>query len=292
MKKNNLWHLVWIGCVYIILLFILYLVIQYKVKWEDKDLSPYLYFYKCSNDLCTTANKINNYYSRVKCNKKNCPYIKEKYNNYVILANDEKEYVFDYINNKVINDYYIKYSFINGQILAKNSDNLYGVIDYDNNIIAEFKYNKITDYKDNYLAYSENSKIGIVNKEKEIDIKPTYEYVQLINDSIYTYLENNEYYVASYDTELPINNEKYDYIYGIDNVIITIKDKKLDIVDTNLKSKLLLKLDTFYEYKVEKERESLNIYVDNNNLLHFDVITDNKTKISYLYDIKNNKLFS
>ena len=290
MKKTNIWHIVWIISIYAVLMTILYLVVEYKVKWEDKDLSTYLYFYKCSNNLCTTDNNIANYYSRVKCNQKKCPHITEKNNNYVILSNNEKEYVYDYIEGKTINNTYNRYSFINNNLITKNKDNKYGVIDFEGNILVNFDYNKIVDYKDNYIAYSENSKIGIINKERDINIKPTYEYVQLINDSIYTYKEENKYYIASYDTELPINNEKYDYVYAIENVIIIIKEKKLDIVDSNLKSKLLLKIDTSYEYTTEKERESLDIYLEN-NLLHFNIINDNNIT-NYIYDLKNNKLFS
>ena len=48
MKKTNIWKIIWLVGVYVILLFILYLVIIYKVKWEDKDLNRYLYFYNCN----------------------------------------------------------------------------------------------------------------------------------------------------------------------------------------------------------------------------------------------------
>ena len=230
------------------------------------------------------------YYSKFKCKKNNCPYITDISNNLVILASNEREIVYNYKSGAVINDLYNKYAFMNGYLLAKNNDNKYGIIDLEGNIQVEFNYNKITDYKDNYIAYSENSKIGIINEEKNIKIEPAYEKVALINESIYTYLEDNKYYIAEYDTELPINNESYDYVYGIDNTIITIKNKKLDITDTNLNSKLLLKIDTFYEYTTEKERDSLNIYIDN-NLLHLSIVSENGIAY-YIYDLKNNKLYS
>lgn len=290
MKNKNVWHITWIISIYAVLMTILYLVVEYKVKWEDKDLSTYLYFYKCSNQLCTTEKNVANYYSKVKCNKKECPYITEKNNNYLILSNNEKEYVYDYIKGNIISDIYNKYSFINNNLIAKSKDGKYGVIDFEGNVLVNFDYNKIIDYKDSYVAYSENSKVGIINKERDINIEPTYEYVKLINDSIYTYREDNKYYIASYETELPVNNENYDYVYGTENIIITIKNKKLNIMDTNLKSKLLLMINTFYEYSTEKERDSLNIYLEN-NLLHFNIINDNNITY-YIYDIKNNKLYS
>lgn len=180
---------------------------------------------------------------------------------------------------------------MNSALVVKNENNKYGVIDFEGNVLVDFNYNRITDYKDEYVAYAENNQIGIINTKRNIDIKPAYQNVQLVNDNLYTYLEDGKYYIASYDTELPANNEKYDYIYAINNVLIVINNKKLDIMDASLNYKLLLKVDTFYEYTKEQERESLNIYAEN-NLVHFDVINEEGQVIKYIYDIKNNKLFS
>ena len=43
MKNNSLWRVIWIVGIYAVLVSILYLVIIYKVKWENKDLNKYLY---------------------------------------------------------------------------------------------------------------------------------------------------------------------------------------------------------------------------------------------------------
>ena len=283
------WQKYWIIGIYIILFIILYLTIQYKVKWENKDLNTYLYFYNCSGNICTTSNQVTNYYGKVKC-EETCPHITERNGDYVILASADKEILFNYKKDEIINDYYSKFSFMNDYLLARNADGKYGIIDYDNNIQVPFEYNKIVDYKDGYLAYSENDKIGITNKDLNITIKPQYQNVQLINDSIFTYVEDNKYYIASYDTELPINSNHYDYVYGKDYTILLIKDKKLDIVDSNLNSKLLLKINTYYKYSTEKERESLNIQIEG-NILRF-TIDGTESSTNYIYDIKNKKLLS
>jgi len=288
--KNNLWHLIWIAGVYITLIAILILIIEYKVKWENKDLNTYLYFYNCSGSLCNTTNRITDYYSKVKCDKKICPYIKEKKDNLLILADDEKEYVFDYITDKIVSDNYVKYTFINDQLIVKNDENKYGIINLNNEVLVNLEYNKIVDYKNGYLAYAENGKVGIVNSEKNIDIKPNYESVIIINDEKYVYLEDNKYYIASYETELPVNNNSYDYIYVEDDAILVFKDKKLDILNKDLNSNLLLKIDTLYNYQIEKERGSLNFYREA-NLLHF-TIDKEENSINYIYDLKNNRLFS
>ena len=72
-NKNNIWKIIWVVGIYAILVLILYLVVIYKVKWEDQDLSKHLYFYECSQELCTTENEIDNYYSYIKCKDNICP---------------------------------------------------------------------------------------------------------------------------------------------------------------------------------------------------------------------------
>ena len=224
------------------------------------------------------------------CNEKICPYIKEKNDNLLILADDQKEYVFDYLGNKIISDNYIKYIFTSDDLIVKNDENKYGVVNLNNEILVNLEYDKIVDYKNGYLAYAENGRVGIINNEKGIDIRPTYENVIIIDDEKYAYVEDNKYYIASYDTELPINNSSYYYLYAADNTILVFKDRKIDILDKNLKSYLLIKLDTFYNYQIEKERESLNFYREG-NLLHFTIYKE-ENSVNYIYDLKNNRLFN
>ncbi len=287
--KKNLWHLTWVIGMYAVLVAMFLLVIEYKVKWENKDLNTYLYFYSCSGELCTTTNTVSDYYGRAKCEKKNCPYIREKKANYVVLATESKEYVFDYLNDKIISDTYMKYTFTEDSIIFKDKDNKQGVMSLDGEILIEANYNRIDDYKDGYLAYAENGKVGIINNEKNINIAPNYEEVIIIDDDKYAYLEDGKYYVASYDTELPVNNYTYDFIYAAKGKIFTIKDRKIDIVNSDLNSQLLLKIDTEYEYHRVEERNTLNLYTEA-NLLHFTVFKNNDYT-NYIFDLKNNKLF-
>ena len=291
MKKNNIWHLIWLIGIYVILFIILYLVIEYKVKWENKDLSTYLYFYNCSNNLCTTPNKVEDYYGKVKCEKDVCPYIKEKQDNLLILSINNKEYVYDYIKDSTINDAYKTYHFSNGNIIVSDNDK-YGVISEVGEVVKEVKYDSILEYKNGFISYIKDNNYGIINEEKNIDIKPTFNEVALINDNIYSYLEEGKYYIASYNSEIPINNTNYNYIYPIDDTnILVIKDKKLDIIDNNLKSRLILKLDTYYEYNGEGERKTLTP-VKEGTLLKFSIVSDKDGNITnYIYDIKNKKLY-
>ena len=74
-----------------------------------------------------------------------------------------------------------------------------------------------------------------------------------------------------------------------EDVIIAFKDKKIDILNQNLNSTLVMKLDSFYEYKTEKEKGSLDIYCDG-EFIHFNVFINETEYTSYKYDIKNKKL--
>ena len=116
-----------------------------------------------------------------------------------------------------------------------------------------------------------------------------YDDIILINSKLYGYLEEGSYYIASYDSDTPVNNLKYNYLYSYNDVIFTIHDKKVEILDSNMKNTLLMSIHTFYEYNQKNEINTLNINIDN-NLLFFDIIHEDKKYIRYIYDLKNKKL--
>ena len=291
-NRQNIWKIIWVVGIYATLVLILYLVVIYKVKWEDLDLNRYLYFYECSNELCTSESSVSNYYTSIKCDDNICPYITEKKDNYVILKKDDKSYLYDYKSGKIINDTYDTYRFTNDKyLIATNNEKLQGIIDYNGEILFEFKYKEILDYNYNHIAYKENKKIGITNINKTINIKPKYDNVVLIDEHTYAYFDTDGYYIAEYDNEIPISNTIYDYIYSKNKVIFTINDNKIDILDNNLRSKLLMKIDTYYSYKTEKERKTLNLYTKD-NFIYFKVYTSEDNYKSYTYDILNSKLYS
>ena len=289
-NRQNIWKIIWVVGVYATLVLILYLVVLYKVKWEDLDLNRYLYFYECSNELCTSESIVNNYYSSIRCDDNICPYITEKKDNYVILKKDTKSYVYDYQKGEIINNTYNDYHFTNDNyLIATNNENLQGIINYEGETIFEFNRNDILDYNYGYITYKENKKIGITNN-KLVDIKPKYDNVVLIDEGKYAYLDQDSYYIAEYDSEVPISNTIYDYIYSANKVILVINDNKIDILDNSLRSKLLMRIDTYYSYKTEKDRKSLNIYTKD-NLIYFKVYSYSENYKNYIYDTLNNKLY-
>lgn len=291
MKKRNILRIGWIIGIYAILFLILYLVVDYKVKWEDKDLNTYLYFYNCSGDLCTTTTKPNYYFGSVVCEKRDCPYITDKYNSFLILKDSNKEFLYNYKKDKIISNNYITYKLSSdNNYIVSDREGKYSVIDNTGKIILNPTNKIITDYNEGYIVYKKEGKYGIYNEKDKIDIKPTYEEIKLINSNLYAYLEKEKYYIASYDTEVSVNETNYDYVLPINGKnILVFNNNKLDILDENLISKLLIKIDCKYTYQKEKERESLNIKEDT-KFIYFTIYNENNELIEYIYDKNNNKL--
>ena len=57
-------------------------------------------------------------------------------------------------------------------------------------------------------------------------------------------------------------------MFSYEDIILTVNDKKIDIMNTDLKSTLIMYITTYYDYTIEKERDSLNIKV-RDNILYF-----------------------
>lgn len=292
MKKKNFLRISWIVGLYAILISILYLVIIYKVKWEDKDLNTYLYLYNCSNELCTSTTSQSTYYGKLVCKDKICPYIIEKSDNYLVLSDNNGQFLYDYVNDKIVNDQYSTYKLTNdNNFIVIDKDNNYGILSKNNELLVNFINKEIIDYKNGFILYKENGKYGVINESEKINIKPSYEKIILIDNNIYGYLEDGKYYIASYDTEVPITGNTFDFIYSIDNILFVVNNKQFDILDNNLISKLLMKIDCHYDYKVEKESATLNIR-KKDNLVLFSIYVTNDEYTNYIFDLKNNKLFS
>lgn len=293
MKKNNLWRVIWIVGIYAVLVLILYLVIMYKVKWEDRDLHRYLYFYNCNDSLCTSDVAQNKYYSRVLCEDDVCPYISSINDNLVILNKKDKSWIYDYANEKVLNDKYSSYEYLKDDyyIVKDNSNNVGLINDNDEIIISLDKYGKIIDFKNNYLLYFKDGMYYVKNITDDTELIASENKLMLINDKLYGYVEDNNYYIASYDTKDKVNDTSYNYMFAYGDIILTVNNKKIDIMTTDLKSTLIMRIDTYYDYTIEKERDSLNIKV-RDDILYFNVKNEDEKYTSYKYDLKNKKFLT
>lgn len=292
MKSSKVWKIIWIGGIYILLFVILYLVVLYKVEWEYKDLNTYLYLYDCSYELCSSTINQDKYYNRILCEDGVCPYIDEIIDNNLILRNNNVSWIYNYVTGEIVNNRYIDYRYIgNDMYVVGDRDNKYGVISNDGTILVDVKYPYIDDYNNNYISYMENGLYGILNNDDDTYIvSADYKDIVLLNNNIFAGLKDNVYQLYSYENGDVVNSNRYDYIYMIDNVIFVVNNKKIDILDINFNSTLLMKLDSFYEYKVEKERDSLRIYSDGINV-YFRVYSNDVEYVDYIYSIKYKKLY-
>lgn len=291
LKETKIWRIIWIVGIYAILILILVLVVKYKVNFEQKDFSKYLYFYNCSNKLCTTNVLQEEYYGSVKCDKDNCPYIKEINGDNIILTNNKKDFLYNYIEDKILNDEYTKYSFLSKDILlVKNNENKAGIINLSNEIIESFNYDNITSYNNNYITYEINNLYGIKKVgEDGANIKPEYKDTIYINDKIFGAKNDSEkYMIYTYDNEFA-SEETYNYMYSINNHIFVFKDNILDILNKDLDSTLIIKIKTKYNYLTPTEINSLNFRVEEGALL-FNIINEADQKITYSFNIEKGRL--
>lgn len=292
MKNNNLWKIIWIIGIYAILIVILYLVVKYKVKWEYLDLNKYLYFYNCSNELCTSQREIGSgYYNRLLCENDECPFVKEINDEYnVILSNNEYSWIYNYYEDKVVNNNYDDYHYLgNGLYNVTNDKGLQGIINLDNQVIVEVLYEDILEFKDNLFVYKENDKYGIKGVgDVYSDILPQYQLATLINDKYFAYLEDNRYNIVSYESMQMVRT--YDYLLSIKDMIIVADDGCIDILDSDLNSKLIMKIPSLYNYTIEKERDSLKIY-SNDDYIYFNVVYEENKYKTYKYDLNSGKIY-
>ena len=291
MKSSKIWRIIWISGIYLMLFVILYLVVLYKVKWEGKDLNTYLYFYDCNHELCSSTIKQDDYFSKYLCDNKECPYIDTIIGDRLILRNNNSSLIYDYINGNVIDNTYNDYRYIGNDLyVVCDKNNKYGIINNTGNLIVDLKYEYIHDYYNGIISYKKNGLFGIVNISENKNISNVYDDIILINDKIFAAKKDNIYQMYDYNnTNNENSSNKYNFVYSDNGIIVVSYNKKIDILDDKLSSLLLMKIDTFYDYTTGQERDSLNIYSDD-NFIYFKVFISENEYNEYRYDIYNKKL--
>ena len=289
-KSSNLWRIIWVIGIYAILALILYLVVLYKVQWEHKDLNTYLYLYDCNQNLCTSTIQQDNYYNKILCEDDNCPYITSVIDNIVILKNNSKSWIYDYISGKNINDTYNDYRYLRDDMfIFTDSYNKQGVLNLTDGILVQSEYDYIDDYKYDLISYKKDGLFGIDSLNDKKDVETLYQDIVLINDELFAGMKDNSYYIYSFDNVVDNDENKYNYVYSYDDIIFTFSNNKIDILNVKLDSLLLMKINTFYGYMTEKERGSLNFYFDGENL-SFNVFTDENEYTEYKFNLREKKL--
>ena len=288
--SSKIWKITWVSGIYILLLVILYLVIIYKVEWEDKDLNTYLYFYDCGHKLCSSSNTQDDYYSKVLCEDDNCPHISNIIGNNLILTKGNNSWIYNYMSDQIVNNTYINYRYIgNDMFIVTDNTNTQGIIDISGKEIVSPKYEHLDNYKDGFISYEENGLFGIDTIDEKYQVPNNYEDIVLINDKIFAGRKENLYHLYSYNDIENENANKYNFIYAYDDIMLVCNNKKIDILNSNLNSTLLIKIDSFFEYTREQERDSLNIHVED-NILYFDVFINETEYTTYKYNISTKKI--
>lgn len=286
---NNIWKIIWIIGIYATLLLIFGLVINYKVEWETKDLNRYLYFYNCSKTVCTSDIEQKDYYGKIKCEKNICPYIVEQNKNTLIINKNNKKILYDYLQNKIINDKYEDYYFINDELIAvKNDQNKYGIINITGSILSDLNHNKIIDYKNGYLIYEDKGKYGLTNIITSQELVKEYDEITFVDEKHVIVKQNQKYMIYNYN-EKKDYNQKYNYLYSVNGYILTFNNKKIDILDKNNKSVLIIKINSHYDYTTKQEQGSLKFRIEDNNLL-FNVVNSDNKYVIHSFNLSTGKL--
>ena len=289
MKKINWWKLVWVLGIYIILGLILYLVIEYKVKWESLDTNKYLYFYDCDSNLCTSTTKVGSYYSRYTY-KKDSPYI-VNYDEETAIINDNGKYlVYDYKNDKVVSDSYDWYEYLyynDGVYFIVKSNNKTGIIDEQGSMIVNNIYDSIV-LSGNMLKVRNDNLYGLLDSDFNNYLDIEYQYVEVNGENIIIE-KDNKYSLLSLSKE--VMGSDYLYISKVDdsNYLVIDKDNKIDIVNNKLESNLIMIIDGHLDYSDSSNIDTLNIRFEDNVML-FDVLSSDSEGITYKYDLVGKKL--
>lgn len=292
MKKNKIWRLLWLLSLNAALAIILYLVVIYKVTWETKDFNTYLYFYDCNNNVCSTTNKPSNIYSKIVCDDGNCPYVSGISDDILILTKENVSWLYDYKKGEVYDKDYVGYKLIdNGYYIVTDSTGKEGIIDSTLKTIVSNKYDQIQDYNFGLVVHKKDNLFGIDYESGDKVISPKFDEVIIINNTMYAAKSNGKYLIYNIVNNSLKDNNQYDYLWTNNDLIIVIKDKKLDILNNLLESKLLMKIDTYFSYNRKSEIDSLNIRHDN-EYIYFNVIENNNKYVEYKYSIQDGKILS
>ena len=173
MKRHNFGRILWVISLFLLLIEILLMVMDYKINYQYLTKNE-LYFYECEGNLCVSEaqEKKNLVYSKYNCGKKECPFYKRSIDNsYVILEynNSNKTLLFNYRTGKMVSNSYEDYTIINQNRFIVTLNKKQGIIDGTGKIIVPIIYNQIGIMNDNLLQGFNFQNI-IVKKDEQYGI--------------------------------------------------------------------------------------------------------------------------
>ena len=172
-RKINVARIIWVVCLFLLLIIILLMVMDYKINYEYLS-KYYLYFYQCDEEICVTPikDKKKNLLSELDCGYERCPEYKKRISdNYVLLEGKNNNILYNYKKSRIISDAYEDYEPIDSKYIIVKKDNLFGIINTSNKIIIKPTYDEIgirindylSGYNDNAIIAKKNDKYGLVS---------------------------------------------------------------------------------------------------------------------------------
>ena len=193
-RKINYFKIVWVTGVLAILIYILLIVIRYKVYYEYT--VGKIYFYNCNDALCYTNNRNeagnNTIYSEYNYQDK-IPKVTTLTGNYVLI---NENILYNYITGNIISSKYDEYKILENNIIVKQNKE-YGVIDNEGNVLMEPTHSNLSSKDGEYFVIKTENK---------------YTLIKIDNSVIY---------------------ENYDYIFEYNKVVVLVKDMVLSINDVD-----------------------------------------------------------
>lgn len=156
MKKKNWGRILWVTSLFLLLIVILLMIIDYKINYQylTKNI---LYFYECDGNLCSSETKDENklMFSKYECGEEECPYYKENIgDDYVILEykNKTNRLLYNYREGKLASSSYETYSMLDSNHFIVTKKNKQGIINDNDKVIVELLYEQIGYLNDNELS--------------------------------------------------------------------------------------------------------------------------------------------
>lgn len=166
MKKIKVARVVWIVCLFLFLIVVLLMVMDYKINYQYLS-HNYLYFYECDGELCVTSVKDNQklLYSSYDCGYLDCPIYKRSISDsYALLNEENRVLLYQYRDGNVISDSYDNYEMIDNKYIIVQKSNLYGIIDVSGKEIVKPIYEDMGLHNNGYLlGYGVNGIIAMKN---------------------------------------------------------------------------------------------------------------------------------
>ncbi len=181
MKKKRIARIVWVSSIFVELIIILVMVMDYKIHYQYLERNK-LYFYDCDGTLCVTEVEDNKHllYSSYDCEKE-CPaYKMELDEQYVILSTIDHNILYDYRNGQVISSNYDNYQFLSKEYIVVTLGDKQGIMNISGNVIVAPSYDKLgyvqndylIGYNLNYVLAKQGDKYGIISFKTGEIIEP------------------------------------------------------------------------------------------------------------------------